>query len=247
MKNINDLLTELARGSTHMISKPETIKQLQKEGVKFEEPKQVTMEEAVENLFTQRKIIALTNITKFVAPPNIAIPTIGLLYDEIRECILFGLYGAAISLSAVLVEFSLKHAIVKKKCGDNYDQSEWDRLENMELGPTIQEAKKLGVVYADMEKKLNSFKNTIRNPYLHYNIKKITEHVTAKKVKRFDVKTREVKEVDLDAKDNPIVWGFAKKFVDKEMVFKAFGFADALVRYLFCNESPDSETQSPEK
>lgn len=233
MKNINDLLTELVQGSTHMISKSETIEQLQKQGVKFDEPKQVTMDEMVENLFSQRKIIALTNMAKFVTPPNIAIPTIGLLYDEIRECILFGLYGAAISLSAVLVEFSLKHAIVRKKCGDKYDQKEWDRLENMELGPTIQEGKKLGIVNKKMEQGLISFKNTVRNPYLHYNIKKITENVAARKVKRLDIKTQKVKEVDLDAKDNPIVWGLAKKFVDRELVFKVFGFADTLVKNLF--------------
>lgn len=179
MKNINDLLTELVQGSTHMISKPETIEQLRKQGVKFDEPKQVTMDEMVENLFSQRKTIALTNMAKFVTPPNIAIPTIGLLYDEIRECILFGLYGAAISLSAVLVEFSLKHAIVRKKCGDKYDQKEWDRLENMELSLTIQEGKKLGIVNKKMERGLIGFKNTVRNPYLHYNIKKITENVAA--------------------------------------------------------------------
>jgi len=237
MKKINDLLTELAKNATHMISKPETIEKLQRQGVKFDEPKKITPEQAVENIFAQRKAIALTNITKFVSPPDIAIPTIGFLYDEIRECILFGLYGAAISLSAVLVEFSLKHAIVRKKFGDIYKESEWDRVEMMELTPTIKEAKQLGVIDEDTEKKLTSFKDSIRNPYLHYNIKKITKNVAAKKVKRFDIKTREVKEVDLDAKNNPIIWGFAKRFADKEMVFQVFGFADYMVKYLFSKQT----------
>ncbi len=237
MKNINDLLTELAKGATHIISKPETIKELQKQGVKFDEPQRLTPEQAVKSIFSQRKAVALTNIAKFTSPPDIAIPTIGFLYDEIRECILFGLYGAAISLSAVLVEFSLKHAIIKKKCGDAYDKNEWDRIENVELNPTIKEAKQLGVIDRETEKRLISFKNTIRNPYLHYNIKKITKNVAIRKVKRFDIKTREVKEVDLDAKDNPVVWGFAKRFVDREMVFQVFGFADNLVKYLFSNST----------
>ncbi|MCX6731235.1 MAG: hypothetical protein NTZ55_05285 [Candidatus Roizmanbacteria bacterium] len=233
MKDISDLLTELAKESTHIISNPETIAQLQKQGVKFDESKKLTIEEVVQNLFLQRKNVALKNIVKFTPPPNIAIPPIGLLYDEIRECILFELYGAAISLSAILVEFSLKNAIIKKKYGDKYNQEEWDKLENMELGPTIQEGIKIGIVDAKMEKGLKSFKNTIRNPYLHYNIKKITENVEARKVKRMDIKTREVIEVNLDAKDNPIVWALAKKFVDRELVFQVFEFADTLVRNLF--------------
>ena len=233
MKNINDLLTELAKGATHIISKPETIKKLQKQGVKFDEPQRLTPEQAVESIFSQRKAVALANITKFSPPPDIAIPTIGFLYDEIRECILFGLYGAAISLSAVLVEFSLKHAIIKKKHGDAYDKNEWNRIENVELSPIIKEAKQLGVIDRETEKRLISFKDTIRNPYLHYNIKKITKNVAARKVKRFDIKTREVKEIDLNAKDNPVVWGFAKRFVDREMVFQVFGFADSLVKNLF--------------
>jgi len=237
MKNINDLLTELAKGATHMISKPETIEELQRQGVKFDEPKKITPEQAVENIFVQRKAVALTNITKFASPPDIAIPTIGFLYDEIRECILFGLYGAAISLSAVLVEFSLKHAIVRKKFGDTYKESEWDRVEMIELNPTIKEARQLGVIDEDTEKKLTSFKDSISNPYLHYNIKKITKNVAARKVKRFCIKKREVKEVGLDAKDNPIVWGFAKRFVDREMVFQVFGFADYMVKYLFSKQT----------
>ncbi|KKR91307.1 MAG: hypothetical protein UU41_C0041G0009 [Candidatus Roizmanbacteria bacterium GW2011_GWA1_41_13] len=55
---------------------------------------------------------------------------------------MFGLFGAAISLSAVLVEFSIKHAIVRKTKGSAYDKEEWARVENIELGPTIAEAKK---------------------------------------------------------------------------------------------------------
>lgn len=235
MQNINDLLSELAKGTTHIISKPETIEELQKQGVKFDKPKRLTAEQAVENIFAQRKAIALGNITKFPSPPDIAIPTIGFLYDEIRECILFGLYGAAISLSAILVEFSLKHAIIRKKFGSSYSESEWNRIEETELSSTIKEARKLGIIDEKTERHLASFKDSIRNPYLHYNIKKITKNVAARKVKRFDIKTREVKEVNLDAKDNPILWGFAKRFVDKEMVFQVFGFADKLVKNLFQN------------
>jgi hypothetical protein len=233
MKDIATLLSELAEGSTHIISSPDTIEQLQKQGVPFTEKAPKTLEEVVGALFTQRKIGALTNVSKFPVAPNIAIPTIGFLYDEIRECILFGLYGAAISLSAVLVEFSLKQAIVRKKHGKTYNSDEWDRVEGIELGPTITEAKNEELIDQDMEKALISFKNTVRNPYLHYNLKKITKDVGANKLKKIDTITGNVEELDLPVKDNPILWGFGKRFVDKERVFDVFTFADRVVKYLF--------------
>ena len=133
------------------------------------------------------------------------------------------------------VEFSLKHAIVRKNKGGVYDKAEWDRLENMELGPTIVEAKKLGIIEDTQREALKSFKNTIRNPYLHYNIKRITKKVAANKVKKIDINTQEVQELDIPAEDNPVLWGFAKKFVDRETVFDAFTFSDKIVKELFCD------------
>nr|MBI5456010.1 hypothetical protein [Candidatus Levybacteria bacterium] len=233
MKNIDDLLSELAGGATHVISNPNTIADLQKRGVKFDKPKSKTEEEFIEEIFGQRKNIALTNISKFPIQPDIAIPTIGFLYDEIRECILFGLYGAAISLSAVLVEFSLKQAIARKKSGNNYEKTEWERIENIELGLTIKEAKEKEIIDDTLEEVLNSFKNTVRNPYLHYNIKKIVKKVGANKVRKIDINTQKVEELNLPAEDNPILWGFAKRFVDRETVFDVFNFADRIVKYLF--------------
>ncbi|MGI8420010.1 MAG: hypothetical protein ACR2LN_05210 [Candidatus Levyibacteriota bacterium] len=136
-------------------------------------------------------------------------------------------------MSAVLVEFSLKHAIVKKNRGNTYDKAEWDRIENMELGSTVKEAKQLGLIDDRLEDALKSFKKTVRNPYLHYNIKKITKKVAANKVKKINVDTKKVEELNLSAEDNPVLWGFAKKFVDRETVFDVFTFADRIVKQLF--------------
>lgn len=233
MKNIDALLSELAQGATHIISNPNTIADLQERGVKFDSPKSKTKEEFIEEIFAQRKNIALNNVSKFPMPPDIAIPTIGFLYDEIRECILFGLYGAAISLSAVLVEFSLKQAIVRKSFGSNYDKTEWERIENIELGEVIKEAREKELIDDAFQEALNDFKNKVRNPYLHYNIKKIVKKVGANKIKKIDINTQKVEELNLPAEDNSILWGFAKRFVDKETFFDVFNFADTVVKYLF--------------
>lgn len=102
------------------------------------------------------------------------------------------------------MEFSLKHALVKKIQGDTYNKTEWDRIESKELGFTIVETRK------------------------------ITKNVVANKVKKTDVNTQEVEEVDLPVEDNPTTFGFAKRFIDRETVFNVFVFADRTVKYLFC-------------
>lgn len=196
VKNIDDFLSGLVEGSTHIISSPKTLEDLQKRGVKFDKKPAKTEDEFLDELFDNRR-------------------------------------KAAISLSAVLVEFSLKHAIVRKTRGNTYDKDEWDRIENMELGPTIAEAKSLKIINNKQEEALKSFKNMVRNPYLHYNIKKITKRVAADNVKKIDVITQKVEELDIPAEDNPVLWGFAKKFVDRETIFDVFAFADKIVKELF--------------
>jgi len=237
MSDLDDFLANISTGATHIITSPKTIDELQKKGVKFDAKKPRTADQIIEGLFQERKENAIANVAKFPSAPDIAIPTIGFLYDEIRECILFGLNGAAISLSAVLVEFALKHAIIQKLRGDTYDRAEWDRLENTELGPTIDEAYKLKLVDKKTKEALVDFKNKIRNPYLHYNIKRITKDVVARKVTKVDTRTRKTEEVDLPAEDNPIVWGFAKRFADRERVLDVFIFADRIAKYLFVKSS----------
>ncbi len=234
MKDINQLLTSLVKGSTHIIASPDTIREAIKQGVKFDKPTKKSTEELISDLFESRKkqALKLKIYTKFPDIPEIATPTISSLYDEIRECILLGLNGAAISLSAILIEFALKYAIVKFNKGKAYDKKEWDRIENIELGEAIIEAKKLGILNDVWVELLDDFKDKLRNPYLHYNIKKITENVVAGKTKRFDIKTQKTTEEDILAKDNPVVWALAKKFVDREYVLNAFGFADTLIKYL---------------
>lgn len=233
MENIDDFLSKLATGSTDIISSPKTIEDLKKKGVKFDQVAPKTESQFLDELFSERRDSSTSLLNRFPSVPQIAIPTIGFLYDEIRECILFGLFGAAISLSAILVEYSLKQAIVRKNRGNVYDKKEWDRIENIELGLTIVEAKKLNLITADQEELLIRFKDEVRNPYLHYNIKKITKNVIANKVKKVDVNTRKVEELDVPAIDNPLFWGVAKKFVDRETVFNRFEFADKMVKELF--------------
>lgn len=53
-KKLDELLTAISKGATHIVANPETIKKLQERGLPIEE-RFITYEEYVEKLFTQRK------------------------------------------------------------------------------------------------------------------------------------------------------------------------------------------------
>ena len=109
----------------------------------------------------------------------------------------------------------------------------WDEFERITLSRAIGRAKKAGLLDDDEEQDLISFKDTVRNPYNHYNIRKITSAVVAGKVKLMKLETGEVEEKDVAAKDDPVIQAHAKPFVDQHNVFRVFEFADATVKLLF--------------
>lgn len=228
--DIEKIMDELAKGHNRLIVNPDTLEKLRAQGIPFN----VIPSPTIEELFEQRKEIAIEKAPQLPSLPQGLPPAIQALYQEIRECIFFGLYGAAITMSSILIEFALKHATFIKEAGgyQKADPKEWDKFENMELSSAINRAKKVGILDSKMAKKLHSFRVTIRNPYNHYNIKKITENVVAEKVKQVDVNTGEVIEMDIEAKDSPMIQSQAKPFMDEYHVMAVFYFADEVVKYL---------------
>lgn len=231
IKDIQKIMNDLAGNSDTIIINPETLEELKRSGVPFDPIPPPT----IDQLFEQRKQNAFLKLRQLPSLPQELPPAVQALYQEIRECIFFGLNGAAITIASILIEFVLKHTTFVKEAGgyQNTDPQKWDQFESMEFAPAINRAKRAGLINAKMAKRLHSFRETIRNPYNHYNIKKITEHVVAQKVKQVDVKTGEVQEVDLPAKDYPIIQAQAKPIVDEHHVMDVFYFADEVVKYLF--------------
>jgi hypothetical protein len=237
--DINELLAKHTKDATHFISTPETLEQMIKAGLKLDEQKPITDEEYIDQLFAGRQEKAKELIKQLPTPPDIALPPLTSLYAEIRECILFGLNGAAITLSAILIEFAIKHAIVDRTKGvEVYDKTEWDRIEARELGKVIDEAAKLKLFEPDEIKQLKTFKDKVRNPYLHYNIKKITTGAVMPEVSGYNTKTKKIeKQYNLKAEDNPFLWQLAKKHIDADAVLNYFQFADSVVKKLFGNKT----------
>jgi hypothetical protein len=223
-------MNELAENSDTIIANPKMLEELRRSGV----PLETVPAPTVTQLFDQRKKNALMKIGQLPSLPQRLPPAVQALYQEIRECIFFGLNGAAITMSAILIEFVLKHTVFIKEAGgyQKANTQDWDQFENMELGPAINRAKRADILDTKMAKKLDSFRKTIRNPYSHYNIKKITYGVVAEKVKQVDTNTGAVTEVDMAAKDYPMIQAQLKPWVDEEKVLAVFTFADEVVKYL---------------
>jgi hypothetical protein len=228
--DIEKIMNKLAGNSNTIIVNPQTLEELRRSGVPLDNVPAPT----VDQLFAQRKKNAFIKIGQLPSLPQGLPPAVQALYQEIRECIFFGLNGAAITMSAILIEFVLKHTVFIKEAGgyQKANTQDWDQFENMELGPAIDRAKRASILDTKMATRLNSFRKTVRNPYSHYNIKKITYDVVAEKVKQVDTKTGVVTEVDMAAKDHPMIQAQVKPWVDENNVLDVFTFADEVVKYL---------------
>ena len=67
---------------------------------------------------------------------------------------------------------------------------------------------------------------------MNYNIKKITRNVVAENVKEVDVNTGEVREIDIEAENSPMIQAQAKPLMGEHHVLPVFHFADEVVKYL---------------
>ena len=232
MKDIKEKLDKWVEGCDTIVTSPETVRKLQDQGLPFE----VVPAKTIEELFEQKKLAAAEIIKRLPPiPDELDLPhAVKCLYQEILECILCGLNGAAITLCGNLIEFVLKHTtfICEQGGYQNYDAGKWDQFEEMDLSNAIGRAKKQCLLEAKMAKRLSEFREDIRNPYSHFNIKKITENVVAGKVKVVDLEDGSEEIRDIQAKDNPSIQALVKPWVDGQNVLNVFWFTDEVIRYL---------------
>ncbi|MEO2006350.1 MAG: hypothetical protein ABGY41_19885, partial [Candidatus Poribacteria bacterium] len=161
------------------------------------------------------------------ARPDIAVPSVQFLHDEIAQCITHGLGGAAITLSAIMVEFSLKYALyshaVRQDASTARDAS-WSAFEKLVLGAAITKASEEGIITPSQMAGLREFKNDIRNPYLHYNIAQITAGVVVPCPVE-DLDTGVVATQQLATDDSPAIRPHVKRVIDAKNALKVFQFA----------------------
>lgn len=236
MKNIEELLAELAGGADMVILNPSTKQRLEDSGVRIPEAQEISLEEAVDLLFSEkRKKAALEAARKIPAPPDIPIPSVQSLYGEIRAAATLGLFGAAITLSGILVEYMLKYAAYKVEMGGfvKYDPEKWDEFEELDFSDAIGRANRNRLLTKEARKLLHEFRERFRNPYNHYNIKKITSNYYAKDVSVLNTVTNEIEVKDVKAIDSPIFQAQVKPIADADNIFDVLNFANSVVVYLW--------------
>ena len=232
MDNIKGKFDRLAEGCDMIIAPFASRDELDRRGLHC----QVVPAKTIDELFAERQGLASEVIRQLPPiPEDLDLPhAIKCLYQEILECILFGLNGAAITLCGNLIEFVLKHVTFIREQGgyQNYDSDKWDAFEEMDLFNAIGRAKKQGLLESRRARRLSEFRQDIRNPYSHYNIRKITHHMVAGGVKVMDLASGESEIRDIEAKDDPAIQAVAKPWVDKQNVLRVFYFTDEVLRYL---------------
>lgn len=232
--DIERLLSRLSPDADRIVANPSDMVQLLRAGVRPQPPPRLSIEERVERLFSGRKECAVERAKALPVAPDPAPPAVVSLYNEIAESIVFGLNGAAITLSGVLVEFVLKYATYIREVGGflKYDSDRWDEFERITFGRAIKRAKAAGLLTDQWMNDLQRFMKKFRNPYSHYNIRKITSDGVWDKVKVVNFVTASVEEKTIAVKDDPVLQAQAKPIVDSMHVYQVLGFADEVAKYL---------------
>jgi hypothetical protein len=230
--SIDRLVWRALRGREGIVASLATIQQAKDKGTPVVEAPRLSIQDAINKLFDERRQHALS-IASHLPPCPIADTPVLYLYDQIRLCMLFNLNGAAITFCGVLVEYMLKYATyIRENPGATFDTSAWEEFESFALGGAIDRAKKAGLLDAPFEKALRSFKDDLRNKYSHFNIQKITKDVAFGRTREINVATGEEKLVELSA-NTPTLQIIAKDRLDEDRVLQVFKCADQIVIRLY--------------
>ncbi|MBU2462626.1 MAG: hypothetical protein KKG02_11470 [Candidatus Edwardsbacteria bacterium] len=229
LEKFKQLLEEMVRNAgpnTVIMADPQIIEKLENEdnSLLVKIPRKPVKELLVET-FDRRKIAALEIVDKIPRVLDESRPSIQQLYDEIKECILFGVNGAAITLCGVLVEYVLKYVTYHWDIQERsvlFNSQRWDcTVEGTQLGGAIAQAKSLGIITEDEMVVLNKFKDEVRNPYSHYNIRKLVKDISFSGP-RVDAIKETVETVETVVGEDPAFFSIAKKWRDDKFIITIF-------------------------
>lgn len=207
-----------------IVANPETIKKLKAKGLPFQS-KFITYKEYLDKLFEDKRKLADELIGNF--PPisdKVAHSAVRALYEQVRECYALGIFGATITLAGVLLELSLKHRLYKERALHN-SKYQWEEIEKFNFTNTVSGLKKAGILSNEERDVLNNFNLEVRNPYVHYNIKKLVKDVMIRELPVVKTETGE-KEILQNVKlvERPYLWFSGKKFLDESQVNNVLNF-----------------------
>ena len=180
--------------------------------------------------------------------PPIAAPEVVALYREIIDCVLVGAHGAAITMATILVEFALKYTVFVCEVGGygRDDPDMWDELEQATFYPVTRRACASGLIDDKQVEILDRFREQVRNPYAHYNVRKITKGNIWQNVMVYNKETAQTEVRDIAAEDNPVIRAQIKPHFDRANVLIVIANADEIVRELFRNMEAIIASNNPE-
>lgn len=92
------------------------------------------------------------------------------LHEEMRQSYLNGLDHAAIVTACALLEYTLKEAVYSElhfRDERKFNKVKWNEVESKDFSTIMNWAKSLGILSKAGHKQLESFRNTVRNNYMH--------------------------------------------------------------------------------
>lgn len=223
-KDTKEKIDEMVSQSDFIVASPDAIKKMQEKGLPIKSVT-TTYKEYLDKLFVEKRKTSESLITKLPHLDNtIANGTIQSLYDELRECFVLGIPGAAITLAIILLELALKYRLYDERLKDDPNSS-WDHLEQLDLTKVINDLKLKGVITLEEQGKLNKFNSRTRHDYIHYKIQNLIRDLVAKELPSVDVETLKITvRKDVKAIDYPSLWFSAKRVLDKETIIPKVGF-----------------------
>lgn len=206
MSDVQKKLDELVKQSDLFVSSPETIERLKAKGLPIKSVF-TTYSEYLDKLFAEKRKNADDLASKLPhLDEKIANATIQALYEELKECFVLGIPGAGITLSVILLETALKYRLYDERLKQD-PKSKWDHLEQIDFTKTVNDLVKRGVLSKNEKKELDAFNLNTRNPYIHYNIKKLVEDMRLGELTSVDVETGKVTVLkNIKPEDYPSLW-----------------------------------------
>lgn len=214
-ERLKKTMDELAKDGNFIVVNPETLQKLKDRGLPVES-KFIPYKDYLEKLFAEKRRVAESEMNDFPAlSDDIGNVAISSLYEEIRECYAFGLYGAVIILSIILLEISFKYVIFKERKRSD-PNSKWEDIESLNFVSVVNNLSTLSKLTTEEKAVLVKFNVEIRNPYIHYNLQKLVADIGIEKLPMIDTETAEVETLtDVKLIEYPSLWFAGKKHRDK--------------------------------
>jgi len=224
MNNLKKKLDELVKQSDLFVSTPETIEKLKAQGLPIKSTF-TTYEEYLDKLFVERRKLA-SDLVKKLPHLNhkIANSTLQALYEELKECFVLGIPGAAITLSVIFLELALKYRLYDERIKRD-PNSKWECIEQIDFTKAISSLRKLKVISKKGKLQLDRFNLEFRNLYIHYNIKKLMHDMVLGELPSVNIETGDVKVLkNVKPADYPSLWFSAKRVKDKKVIILVVTF-----------------------